>query len=272
MFGLMGTVLRLARLRATLGYEWHIHASTKALAYGMREELHYLQPDRVWKEIEKVLALTTSHLFFESLFELGVLDVVFPSIYRLTTLKEGTKHHREASLFMHTMMVLQALQNESPLLKLSALYHDIAKPQCYRQYGNGSGHEAKERVEPLIDMQLPVKLKNRMLFLIDNHTRVSKLHEMRASKVATFFEGFKKDKTLLLELLQLNRADNLGRISDEAKQDIDKETIVSTFEAIASYSPKAWINAQENTPNGEAIAQHVHKHNIGIVEQLFFQS
>ncbi len=265
-------VLRLARFRATLGYEWNIHASTKVLVYRMREELKYLQSDRVWKEIEKVLKLENSHLFFETLFELGVLDVVFASIYALTTLKEGTQHHREASLFVHTMMVMQELKKESPLLKLTALYHDIAKPYCYRKYGNGASHESKDLVEPLIDMQIPVKLKSRMLFIIDNHTKISKLTQMRAAKVATFFESFKKDRALLLELLRFNEADNLGRITHYHKVPLENETILNTFDAIASYSPKSWIATQHNPPSGEAIAQHVHHYNIAAVERWFFQS
>jgi tRNA nucleotidyltransferase (CCA-adding enzyme) len=261
-------VLRLARLRATFGYEWSIHPSTKVLVFRMREELKYLQSDRVWKEIEKVLALEDSSLFFETLFELGVLEYVFPSIYNLTTLKEGTKHHHEGALFIHTMMVLRELKSELPLLKLCAIYHDIAKPQCYRDYGNGAGHESKELVEPLIDMQIPVKIKNRLLFIIDNHGRVSKLWEMRASKIATFFEQFKKDRGLLLELLRFNEGDNLGRITDNPKVLLDTEMILKIFDGIASYSPKNWIDNQADKPSGVAIAQHVHKYNIGVVTEM----
>ncbi|MDD4949098.1 polynucleotide adenylyltransferase [Sulfuricurvum sp.] len=261
-------VLRLARFRATFGYEWSIHPSTKVLVYRMREELKHLQGDRVWKEIEKVLMLEDSHLFFETLFELGVLGYVFPSIYNLTTLKEGTKHHHESSLFVHAMMVLRELRNESPLLKLCAIYHDIAKPQCYREYGNGSGHEDKNRVEPLIDIQIPVKIKSRMLFIIDNHGKVSKLQQMRASKIATFFEQFKKDRVLLLELLCFNEGDNLGRITDNPKVPLDKEMILKIFDGIASYSPKNWMSEQEENPKGSTIAQHVHKYNIGVVTEM----
>ncbi|HHH72562.1 MAG TPA: polynucleotide adenylyltransferase, partial [Sulfuricurvum sp.] len=82
-------VLRLARFRATFGETWKIHPATRVLVYAMQEELDYLQPDRVWKEMQKVLVLPEAHLFFETLFELGILGAVFPSLYTLTTLKEG---------------------------------------------------------------------------------------------------------------------------------------------------------------------------------------
>lgn len=262
-------VLRLCRFRAKFGYEWKIHPSTKVLVYTMRDELSALQPDRVYKEIKKVLELQNSHLFFETLFELGVLDIVFPSLYQLTTLKEGSVYHQEGSVFIHTMMVLEKLKDQSPLLKLTALYHDIAKPYCYKKYGNSSDHENKEKVEPLIDIQIPAKLKNKMLFLISHHLRISKLHEMKSSKIAKFLESFKKDSSLLEDLIIFVKADDKGRVTDLPKVKLDEKALFETFNVIASYSPKEWIDSLENIPSGEAIAQHIHKKNIEFVKSYF---
>lgn len=260
-------VLRLARFRATLTHAWRIHPSTKALVYTMREELSHLQSDRVWKEIEKVLVLSTAPIFFETLFELGVLDVIFPHIYALTTLKEGTSYHQEGSLFIHTMMVMRRLEESSPLLKLIALYHDIAKPYCYRKYGNSAGHEKRELVEERIDIQIPAKLKNRMLFLIANHTRISQLDTLRYAKLATFFESFKRDRELFCDLLHFFDADNHGRITDAPKEALEEEKLLKIFDMISAYSPKEWINSQETPPQGEAISQHIHAYNISIIKK-----
>jgi len=262
-------VLRLARFRARLGYKWKIHHSTKVLVQKMKSELRHLQKDRVWREIEKVLELKTSHIFFETLFELGVLDIVFPSIYALTTLKEGSPYHREDSCFVHTMSVLKLLEESSPLLKLTALYHDIAKPICYREYGNAQKHEKRSLVEPLVDMQIPVKLKNKMLFLIENHIKIALLDKMRPHKIASFFESFRRDRELLEALLLFYDADNNGRICDCEKEDLDREKILKTFDTISAYSPKEWISTQENPPSGEAIATHIHTVNTEIVKGFF---
>jgi tRNA nucleotidyltransferase (CCA-adding enzyme) len=265
-------VLRLARFRARFGYKWKIHPSTKILVGKMKNELSSLQPDRVYKEIDKVLALESSHIFFETLFELGVLDAIFPSIYKLTTIKEGSLHHMEASIFVHTMMVLENLKDESALLKLTALYHDIAKPYCYENYGNGAGHENKKLVEQFIDMQIPTKIKRDMLILIDNHSTIGKLHEMKAKKIATFFEKFRKKKDLMKMLIRFKEADNLGRITENPKTSLDKEKLLKTLDNIASYSPKAWIDSLDKKPNTEQIKQHIHKKNIEIVQNIFIQN
>jgi len=260
-------VLRLARFRAKFGKGWKIHHTTKVLVYKMRDELRYLQKDRVWREVEKVLELQDSHIFFETLFELGVLDLIFPSIYTLTTLKEGSLYHLEDSVFIHTMSVLKILHNATPLLKLTALYHDIAKPYCYRNYGNAQNHENIRLVEPRIDIQIPQKLKQKMLFLIENHIKIALLKKMKPQKIATFFESFKKDRELLCALLDFYDADNNGRVTEVCKEELDRGVIFEIFEAISSYSPKDWIEAHEMPPSGEAIRQHIHLQNIEFVKK-----
>lgn len=262
-------VLRLARFRAKLGYDWKIHPSTKVLVYKMREELQSLQADRVYKELEKVFVLHTTEIFFETLFELGVLDVIFPSIYELTTLKEGTTYHEESSVFEHTMMVLRNLAYETPLLKLTALYHDIAKPYCYRKYGNSAGHEKVELVRQFLDVKVPTKLKNKMFFLIKFHIKIYLLDEMKATKIAIFFEEFKKDRELFINLIEFANADNLGRITNEKKVSLDKEKLLALFDDISSYSPTKWLENQEDKINGDKIKQHIHQKNIEFVKRHF---
>ena len=110
-------VLRIARFRARLGIEWKIHASTKVLIYKMRDELLFLDKNRVYREVEMVFLGNNSYVFFNTLFELGVLDIIFPKIYMLTTLKEGNLHHLESSVFAHTMEVLRIAE-----LQLKTLY------------------------------------------------------------------------------------------------------------------------------------------------------
>lgn len=261
-------VLRIARFRAKFGYDWKIHHSTKVLIYSMRDELKSLQKDRVYKEVDKVLGYENSDIFFETLFELGVLDIIFPSLYELTRLKEGSIYHKEDNVFIHTMMVLRNLKNSSKLLKTTALYHDIAKPYCYRKFGNSSGHDSIDIVKQFIDIQLPTKVQKRMLFLIQYHIKIAIILEMKPQKIATFFESFKKDKTLLEDLLYFYNADNEGRITNEEKEPLNKELILRIFDNISSFSPKKWIDGQENRPSGEAIKQFVHKTNISIVKKL----
>lgn len=264
-------VLRLARFRATFGEAWEIHPATRVLVYAMQEELGYLQPDRVWKEMQKVLVLPEAHLFFETLFELGVLGAIFPSLYTLTTLKEGNRYHRNPSLFTHVMMVLKELKQESMLLKLTAFYHDIAKPYCYRIYGDGREHNEPKLIEPRIDLQLPSKLKSSLLFLSEMHIKELELPTIHLEEVAEFFERFNKNAPLMQTLLCFTEANNNGYIADASQPKISYDAIWETFKAISSYSPRQLIESQKQSSEGKNIAAHIHQHNIEVDQAYFIE-
>jgi len=266
----MVNVLRLAYFRAAFGTGWNIHATTRVAVYRMRDALGSLPPEQVWREVEKALALPDAHLFFETLFELGVLDVLFPSLFAMATFKEGTKYHREASLLAHVMMVLRELKNESMLLKLTALYHDVAKPFCFRTYGNGMRHGERDIIAPLIDMAFPEQMKERILFLSENHVKLPKLPQMSVYHIADFFESLNKDETLLEELIRFKRADDQGRFTDVPRPEICERALLKTFDAICAYNPRKWIASQPQTPDAKAVALHVHLQNIEIVKRTFF--
>lgn len=75
-------VLRIARFNARFGKEWSIHHDTKWLIASMIGDgaLDELTPERVWKEMEKALSTSSPHVFFDALFEVGALGVIFPEM------------------------------------------------------------------------------------------------------------------------------------------------------------------------------------------------
>lgn len=261
-------VLRLARFQAKFP-QFTIATDTKEFIKHMREELKQLQADRVYKEIKKVLQLPQSELFFTTLLELDVLDILFPNIYNLTLCEENNIYHKEKNVFIHSMMVLKELSNESLLLKTTALFHDIAKPLIYKKTNgeNAGGHENPKLVEPLIDMQLPIKLQKKMLFLIKNHIKIYSLNKMKAKTIANFFEEYKKDRELFKAQLIFAKADSNGR-DGVKKEFLDEELLLKIFYKISEYSPKLWINEQNEQPKGEVIKEHIHKENIKIIKEL----
>ncbi|MCK5293551.1 MAG: polynucleotide adenylyltransferase [Arcobacteraceae bacterium] len=258
-------VLRLARFQAKFP-QFKIASQTKEFVKQMKSELKSLQPDRVYKEIQKVFKLEKSELFFETLLELEILDILFPNIYNLTTCSENSVYHKEKNVFIHTMMVLKELKDQSQLLKTTAIFHDIAKPLMYKKTdgANAGGHDNPKSVEPLIDMQLPIKLQKKMLFIIKKHLKIYNLDKMNSKTIATFFENYRKDRELFVSQLIFAKADTNGRIG-ESKKELDEAPLLDIFDKIARYSPKTWIDSRKNSPNGETIKQHIHRVNIKIV-------
>lgn len=230
-------VLRLARLRAKLGYDWKIAPETKVLVYSMRDSLKSLQSERVWKEFEKALALENSHIFFNTLFELGVLDCISPSIHAMTTLKEGSRYHEEASVFEHTMMMLALTSKDTPILsKLACLYHDIAKPLTYRTYGNSAGHDNPKLVEPLVDTFIPPRLRNPTITCTKHHIRIFKLREMTPQKTLKLFKDFYRNPKVLESLFDLADCDTMGRTTSEPKKTLHRGQIKDLYEALWNVS------------------------------------
>jgi len=259
-------VLRLARFRAQFGEDWKIYHATKALVYDMRIILGHLQVDRVWKEVEKASKYDLS-IFFNTLFELGVLEMIFPYIHQLTTLKEGNKQHREASVFEHTMTMLKIVKDESMVIKMSVLYHDIAKPFCYRAYGSSAGHDEYGLINDRIDIHLPAKLRKEVLFHTTNHVNIYKTYEMKAATIATFLESFKSINQLN-ELFIIASADDEGRIAVSETEPVEKMLLITALHEILEYSPREWIDSQDYPVASIAIKQHIHNYNIGVVKKF----
>lgn len=265
-------VLRLARLRAKLPGFWRIAAETKVLVYSMRDQLGALTKERVWKEVYRAMD-KNPHIFFETLFELGVLDVIFPEIYELTTLKEGSKWHMEASVFTHTMSMLEVAEesNFSITTKLAALYHDIAKPHCYRTFGNGAGHEDVDLVAPRIKLAMPVSMRKDVILLVANHIKIAKLEEIKLSKQVKLLESYRRGGEKLLEKqIQLLMLDDNCRetIGDERLPQKYFSRILEKFRAIQGYSPKAWLSTLEVQPSKEHLLNKMLNDKIKLIRKI----
>ena len=260
-------VLRLARFKAMLP-DFMIHDSTKMLVKSMKNDLTTLTKERVWKEVEKVMKLENSHIFYETLLDLDVLYEVFPQVYNLTTCKEDSKWHEEDSVFVHSMMVLKELNKASIELKLAAVYHDIAKPICNELHGNSHGHEDLDLVLPRIDLYIPNKYLKPMQTIIEHHIKIAKVPTMLPKTIAKFLYKLRQQPNIINQLLRFYIADSKGRISSKQRQILPYRRILKSYKEIQKYSPKKWIEETGRNRPGQ-IQQDIHKHNIRIVNDTF---
>ncbi len=74
-------VLRIARFAARYGFE--IAEETKQIILDIKKdgELNHLVPERLWLELTKVFKENTYYEFFNILFDLDVLQNLFPEVY-----------------------------------------------------------------------------------------------------------------------------------------------------------------------------------------------
>lgn len=261
-------VLRLARLQCKYK-DFTIALETKDLIKTMKKSLTTLTKERVTLEVMKVLKLPNSRVFFDTLKDLGVLKTIFPDIYLLTKCVEDSPYHQERSVYEHTMMVIENLT--VPVLKLAALFHDIAKPALYLSKGNAYGHEDHPMIEKSIQdsLQLDNLTFKTILLLIHNHIKIFKLEELKASTLLKFLEQF--NYNTFKSLVELSIADATGRITESIKTsltDARLQEYVILIEQLHSYTPKKYLDTLEKYPNGEVIKQYVHREKLNIIKQF----
>ncbi|HIP13123.1 MAG TPA: polynucleotide adenylyltransferase [Arcobacter sp.] len=220
-------VLRLARFQSKFP-QFSIDISTKKLVYKMKNELKFLQKDRVYKELKKVFQLKSLELFFRTLKDLKVLEELFPNIY--TLVKNGN--------FESTLAILKKITLESELLNYAVLYMNCNNKD--------------------IDIKIPVKIEKKVICLVNNKNILQNIKYMKIDDIVLFFESYKKNKILFEEQIRLYKICN-------TKKNINTEKLYIVFNKISNYSPLVWINNQENIPNGKDIKEHIHKVNIEII-------
>jgi len=158
-------VLRLARFQAKFS-SFTIANETKKLVYDMRYQLSELEPNRIYKELKKVLALPCSYLFYNTLYDLKVLRYIFPNV-----------DSQETTIFKQSMQNLKLLKYEDMLLKLTAIYYNCD-----------------------LDIVLPKKLYNKILVLKQPISCIFSNNDMLLS----FIKSFKKDFILFESYLKLH--------------------------------------------------------------------
>lgn len=107
--------------------------------------LQHLTPERVWKEIEKVMRESSKpSMFFDFLWTIGADGLVLPDVMvKMLRTEEQNDHHPEPNVFNHTMQVIDHAAHTwgDPEITFACLTHDFGKPFCYNEYGVGHGHD-----------------------------------------------------------------------------------------------------------------------------------
>jgi poly(A) polymerase len=121
-------ILRAIRFAAQL--EFGIEKQTRLALERMVERLKIISQERITEEFLKLLSARQPSVGLRLMYLTGVMDAVFPEISKLAGVEQvGPHHHKD--VFEHTLLVVDqvALLSADPLLRLTALLHDIAKPK-----------------------------------------------------------------------------------------------------------------------------------------------
>ncbi|MEA2096720.1 MAG: CCA tRNA nucleotidyltransferase [Candidatus Cloacimonadota bacterium] len=176
--------------------------------------LQHISRERVRDELIKILLSPAPAVGIRMLVHYGIMQYVIPELVLLDGVQQNKYHDKD--MLEHTLQVLQKTPHDI-VIRLSALLHDIAKPQTKRQDKKGIHfyrHEvagAKRARKILNDLKFPKETIGKVSKLIKNHMRLKAFGDTleNFSDVAVRRLIFQLDSELQ-PLLSLIHADNIS--------------------------------------------------------------
>lgn len=166
-------LMRLARIAAQTGFTPTEDCLNGAAANAAL--IKDVAAERVWTELNAILTADLKYgvkggqyTGLKLLKRIGVLDIILPEL----TLGDGMaqrKDYHDHDVLEHS---LRAVLYADPKVRLAALFHDIAKPYCFINYGKFSRHD-EVGIQMTLDvcarLKAPVKLAERASELVGLH-------------------------------------------------------------------------------------------------------
>lgn len=170
-------MLRAIRFAAELGF--YIVPETWEGIKENASRIDIVALERIGDEFLKMVAGSDPVNAIMLLIDSGLMEKFIPEINRLGGVEQVGKHHHK-DVLKHTMKVMQNVIDVSsdPILRLSALFHDIGKPRTKRFYPKQGwtfhGHEVVgERMTQKIGRRIHIGKSdlNRLTKLVGLHMR-----------------------------------------------------------------------------------------------------
>jgi poly(A) polymerase len=248
-------LLRAVRFADRLGFE--IEAGTLAAMREMAPAIHRIAPERVRDELTRILTEGGARRGVELLDSSGLLHELLPEVERLKGVPQPPDYHPEGDVWIHTLLVLDAVGPCTPELGWAALLHDVGKP-------------ATMTVTDRIRFHGHGELGARMARAILTRLRASnELIETVASHVAAhmrFQDAPKMGEAAFRRFLRLPRFDELLKLheADRRGSRMDLRTVEAVRQRRAALTaadihPRPLVNGRDlmalGYPEGPALGE-----------------
>ena len=217
-------ILRIARFLARFAHlGFRVAEETLELMRQMSAsgELDALVPERVWRELERLLGEPTPRAGIELLRQCGALRVVLPEVDALFGVPQSAEWHPEVDTGEHVLLALQvAAARATPVsVRFAVLMHDLGKALTPRaEWPRHIAHEARgiAAIESLCQrLRVPQEHRDLAVLASRFHTHVHRGLELRATTVLEVLESadaFRRPARFV-ELLEVCECDARGRLS-----------------------------------------------------------
>ena len=129
-------ILRAVRFVSALGFD--LETETKKAILKNKLQLKKISKERIREEFSKILLSDYVDKGLVLMKELGILEIIIPEIEMLYEFNQNNPHHHK-DVFAHTVSVVKNTQKDL-LTRITALFHDIGKPNTHSIDKNGISH------------------------------------------------------------------------------------------------------------------------------------
>ena len=223
--------LRILRaLRFASVFKMEIEPKTASAVHSNKELLKEIAVERIQAELTKMLCGSGVNQILREFAD--VISVVIPEIEPMFGFEQCNPHHN-SDVWNHTIKVVSNAPAD-PVLRWTALLHDIGKPHCFSVDESGVGHfyrhasistEIAERV--LKRLRFDNESKDRILLLVKNHDTPLPLDDKGVKRLMN-----RLGKGAARELLEIHRADTAGQDMSCAYRYAEFDAVQSLMEQI----------------------------------------
>lgn len=201
-------LLRAVRFSANLGFP--IEENTLEAMRELAPLVMTTSAERIRDELLRMLTEGAARRAVELLDETNLLKEILPEVAAMKDVEQPPEFHPEGDVFVHTLMLLDMLDSPTPTLAMSALLHDVGKPET-QTFEDRIRFNLHEKVGANISEKICRRLHmsnhdtDRVTWLVGQHMRIAAAQDMRESKLKRLV----RDKGFA-ELLELFRLDCLA--------------------------------------------------------------
>ena len=203
-------MMRAVRFAAQLGYS--IEKDTRAAITELAPTLNRISAERIQVELVKLLTSPNPGKMRE-LYETGITAVVIPEFDRCFDTPQNNPHHAY-NVGEHILKSIEAIE-DSKVLRLTMLLHDIEKPSCRTTDADGVDHfigHAEKGSETSVEILKRLKFDRDTM---DKVKQLVKYHDYRfpAEKKNVRKAVNKIGEELFPSFIEIKRADTVAQSS-----------------------------------------------------------
>lgn len=215
-------ILRAVRFAAQLGFD--IDKETQAAIVELAPTLANISAERIQVELIKMLTSSNPGMLKQA-YELGITKVILSEFDTMMKTEQENPHHKY-SVGEHTLKSMEAIRADK-VLRLSMLFHDIAKPLMKTIDENGVAHFKMHDVK---GAEMTKQILRRLKFDNDTMNKVTKLVQYHDYRMPAEAKNVRRAMNKIGEelfpyYLEVRKADTLAQseyMQEEKLQNIEE--------------------------------------------------